>query len=62
MPADTYDSDPNSLPPLTKAIRQSWPGPTPTSAGTAAIASNPAMRAYLDAIHALELRLIALGG
>ena len=54
----TYDTDPASLPPLTRALRNAWgtaggsaPHPIPTS---------EAMAAILAAIHNLETRITAL--
>jgi hypothetical protein len=57
--SDTFDSDPNTLPPLTKAICEAWP--TTMYGGSAGpIASDKALRAMLDAFHDLEDRVIAL--
>jgi hypothetical protein len=64
--ADTFDSDPNSLPPVTKALRQCWLGRSSHAFGIPseidAVATTFSMRAVLDAVHALELRIAALGG
>lgn len=61
--ADTFDTDPNTLPPITKAFRQSWithnPGGS-LGAPLDAVATTFSMRAALDAIYALEQRVIAL--
>ncbi|WP_100465912.1 hypothetical protein [Mycobacteroides abscessus] len=59
--ADTFDSDPNTLPPITKAFRQSWITHNPgAGAPLDAVATTFSMRAALDAIYALEQRIIAL--
>ncbi|MCW2652681.1 MAG: hypothetical protein JWR32_3657 [Mycobacterium sp.] len=57
--ADTFDSDPNTLPPLTKAIRQCWPMATAT--GAQIQPGEISLRAFLDAVHGIENRLIAGG-
>jgi hypothetical protein len=57
---DTYEQDPNSLPPLTKAIRESWPDATPTSAAVQPGLHGSPERKMLDAIRSLEDRVIAL--
>jgi hypothetical protein len=66
---DTFDTLPvSSLPTVTRALRQAWitasPGNGPYGYGNGidAVAAPFAMRAVLDAIHALELRIVALGG
>ena len=55
-----FDTDPASLPPLTRALRNAWgagggsaPHPIPTA---------EAMAAMLVAVHDLEQRVIALEG
>jgi hypothetical protein len=62
MSADTFDTDPSELPPVTRALRECWT----TQAGPGnyldAVASTFSMRAVLDAVHALEVRVIALEG
>lgn len=60
--SDTFDSDPNSLPATTKTLREAWTTNSPGSLGAPldAVAAPFAMRAVLDAIHALELRIAAL--
>lgn len=62
MSADIYDADPTTLPPVTRAFRECWI----TQAGPGnyldACAAPFAMRAALTAVHALELRVIALEG
>lgn len=61
---DTFDSDPNSLPTVTKALRQCWlnvpPNPYGNPANIDAVPATFSMRAVLDAVHALELRVIDL--
>jgi hypothetical protein len=59
---DTFDSDPNTLPPLTKAIRDTWRPATAFSAGLDAPPTRATMRAILDAVYALETRVTALEG
>lgn len=56
---NTFDLDPDTLPPVTKAIRQTWiqPGPNQPSAP---YPSPQALSAILDAVHNLELRVIDL--
>ncbi|SDC25917.1 hypothetical protein SAMN04488581_0402 [Mycolicibacterium neoaurum] len=56
----TYDLDPNTLPPLTKAIRDTWPAGTPVTAAVDTVPTVQAISAILDAVHALETRVIAL--
>lgn len=50
----TFDVNPNTLPPITRTVRDSFsphaPHPVPSA---------DAIAALLDAVHALELRLIA---
>jgi hypothetical protein len=58
---DTYSADPSTLPPLTRAICESWPT-TINGNPIGPIASDKALRAMLDAFSALETRLIALEG
>lgn len=58
---DTFDSDPNTLPTVTKALRQAWTTAAP-GGHIDAVATTFSMRAALDAIRALEDRVIALGG
>lgn len=65
---DTYDTgtaDINSLPPLTKALRQVWPPefgtPTIAEAGLQPVPTVDAMRKILDAIAALETKQISHG-
>ena len=60
--ADTFDLDPDTLPPLTKAIRNTWAQPTAFSAGLDAPPTRETMRALLDAIYGLETRVAALEG
>lgn len=59
MPADTFDTDPATLPPLTAAIVQAarWARTVDQPVLTEAAA-----RALIDAVHSLEQRVIALGG
>jgi hypothetical protein len=61
---DTFDTDINSLPIVTKTLRQAWlaHGSAPYGYGGQidAVAAPFSMRAVLDAIHALELRIAAL--
>jgi hypothetical protein len=61
---DTFDSDIDSLPPVTKAFRECWVGRTPNPFGYGnqldAVATTFSMRACLDAIHALEDRIATL--
>jgi hypothetical protein len=61
---DTFDSDPNSLPTVTKALREAWINVPPNPFGGAvnidAVAAPFSMRAVLDAVHALELRVVTL--
>lgn len=49
-----YDTDLEDLPPVTRAVRQSWSG------SASPVPSSEAMAAMLVAIHALEIRLAAL--
>ncbi|OBH24702.1 MULTISPECIES: hypothetical protein [unclassified Mycobacterium] len=58
--ADTFDLDPNTLPPLTKAIRETWRPATAFSAGLDAPPTRETMRAILDAVYVLETRLTAV--
>jgi hypothetical protein len=55
----TFDQDPATLPPLTRAICESWPT-TMMGNSVEPIASDKALRAMLDAFHDLEDRVIAL--
>jgi hypothetical protein len=61
---DTFDSDVDSLPPVTKALRECWlnqpPNPFGGVANIDAVAAPFSMRATLDAVHALELRIATL--
>ncbi|ORB84674.1 hypothetical protein B1987_13695 [Mycobacterium kansasii] len=59
---DTFDSDPESLPPVTAALRQCWIANNPGTIGAQldAVPAPFSMRAVLDAVHALELRVAAL--
>ncbi|GAB3228231.1 hypothetical protein [Mycolicibacterium hippocampi] len=57
---DTFDTDPDILPPLTKAIRATWPGATGATAAVGAVPNTRAIRAILDAVHSLENRVIDL--
>lgn len=61
---DTFDSDIDSLPPITKALRECWLSRTPNLFGYGAqidaVAAPFSMRAVLDAVHALEERVAAL--
>lgn len=59
--SDTFDSDIDSLPPVTKALRQCWVDQSP-GGRIDAVASTFSMRAVLDAVHALEDRIVALEG
>lgn len=52
---EAFDASPNQLPPLTKAIRETW---SPHTAHP--VASAAAVAAMFAAIYALETRLIAL--
>lgn len=56
--ANTYQQDPATLPPLTKAIAETY-GPSASRYGHQPSIS-PREAALLDAIHALETRVIAL--
>jgi hypothetical protein len=56
---DTFDSDPNTLPPVTKALRQVWTD-YPDRGGGFATNGTFAMRGILDAVRALEDRIAAL--
>lgn len=58
--ADTFDLDPETLPPLTKALRLTWRLPTAFSAGLDAPPTRETMRAILDAVYALETRVATL--
>ena len=58
---DTFDSDPNTLPTVTKALRQAWATAAP-GGHIDAVATTFSMRAVLDAVHALEECITALGG
>jgi hypothetical protein len=60
--SDTFDSDPNSLPTVTKALREAWITKSPGGIGAPldAVAAPFSMRAVLDAIHALENRIVTL--
>ncbi|SHY85581.1 Uncharacterised protein [Mycobacteroides abscessus subsp. bolletii] len=52
--ADTFDADPNTLPLITKAFRQSWITHNPGGSSGApldAVATTFSMRAALDATH-----------
>jgi hypothetical protein len=51
-----YDTPIGSLPPLTASIRQAW------GVGAYPVATPEALAAIFVAVHALETRLIALGG
>ncbi|WP_078323417.1 hypothetical protein [Mycobacteroides salmoniphilum] len=53
---DTFDLDPNTLPPVTNAFRQSWTTHNPGTIGTplGAVATTFWMRATRDAIYTLE--------
>ena len=60
---DTFDSDVNSLPPVTKALRQCWHNNNPTGGlgvQIDAVAAPFSMQAVPDAVHALEVRVAAL--
>lgn len=66
---DTFDTTPiSSLPPVARALRQAWVtaspgnGPYGFNNGIDAVAAPFSMRAVLDAVHALELRIAALEG
>lgn len=59
---DPFDADPDSLPPLTKAIRTTWTMPTGFRAGQDAPATRETMRAILSAVYALETRVTTLEG
>jgi hypothetical protein len=59
--SDTFDSDPNSLPTVTKALRESWITAAP-GGNIDAVAAPFSMRAVLDAVHALETRIATLEG
>jgi hypothetical protein len=62
--SDTFDIDPDSLPTVTKALRECWinvpPNPFGNPPNLDAIAAPFSMRAVLDAVHALETRIAAL--
>lgn len=64
MPSpDTYDADPDILPPVTKSLRQCWPdkfSPLGNKAYVEPVPDSLAMRGILDAVHALELRVAEL--
>lgn len=64
--SDTFDSDIESLPPVTKALRECWLNRTPNLFGYGAqidaVAAPFSMRAMLDAVHALEDRIATLEG
>lgn len=53
-----FDTDPTTLPPLTRALREAW-GTGPNSAPNP-IATAPAMAAILAAVHDLETRVTTL--
>lgn len=57
--SDTFDSDPDSLPPTTKTLRESWINQAP-GGRIDAVASTFSMRAVLTAIRALEDRIATL--
>jgi hypothetical protein len=62
--SDTYDqgnADPNTVPPLTRAIILAQPA-TVDGNRIGPTGSDKSLRAILDAIRALEARVIALGG
>lgn len=65
---DTYSSTSaanadSQLPPLTAKIRRAWfDGDGIAQAAVQPIANDAAMRGLLDAVHALELRVITLEG
>jgi hypothetical protein len=66
-PGNVFDSSTaaaaaSELPPLTAAIRASWPDATRASAQVGTVASAEAMRAFLNAVYGLELRVLALEG
>jgi hypothetical protein len=66
-PANVFDSSiaaaaASELPPLTAAIRHVWPDATRASAQVGAVASGDAIRAFLNAVYGLELRVLALEG
>lgn len=54
--ADTYDTDPATLPPLTAAVVN---GAATGTNRVGPTASDQMLRALLDAIHSIENRLIA---
>ena len=61
---DTFDSDPNTLPPITKALRECWLDRPRNPFGNApnidAVPATWSMRAVLDAVHALETRITTI--
>jgi hypothetical protein len=59
---DTFDTPRVSLPPITAALRACWDQPAGFGAPIDAVAAPFSMRAVLDAVHALESRLISLDG
>jgi hypothetical protein len=59
--ADTFDANPTTLPPLTRAISESYGKPSNFGGRPLDPVAVPAsFRATLDAIHQLETRVIAL--
>lgn len=56
---NTFDEDIDSLPPLTKALRQVWVQPGPAQP-TAPYPKSAAFHAILNAVHNLENRVTAL--
>ncbi|QOF30197.1 hypothetical protein [Mycobacteroides abscessus] len=56
--ADTFDADPETLPPVTKAFRLAWVKANPGNWGP--ITPSYELRAALDAVHSLEQRIAAL--
>lgn len=63
--SDTFDTDPQELPPITKALRECWSdkiSPFGQPVTPEPIPSTAALRGILDAVHTLELRVLALEG
>lgn len=58
--SDTFDLDPETLPPLTKALRLTWALPIASGAGVDAPATRASMHAILDAVYSLETRVTTL--
>ncbi|WP_205874440.1 hypothetical protein [Mycobacterium camsae] len=62
---DAFDTPLDQLPPITRALRESWPAKTTPLGNTAAtepVPTSHSMRALLTAVHQLEIRLAAIEG